>query len=538
VSTPENAHQLPVKSEQHRVEYFTQPNLAAVLVKERFEGHYRWAKGLGWLAWDGCRWAEIPEETVIEVARLWVLAKLDQSIADLRTGRTPDAAQVTRWHSASKSAAGLRAIVALAKGIAGVITPAGDFDADPDLLNTATGVVDLRTGALQPHHPDLLMTRMTRAGYLPDRAHPIHAALDWVTALAAIPEDCHAYAQLRYGQAITGHMTPDDVLLVQQGSGENGKTTVMGAIATALGDYYTNVSDRVLLANPSDHPTELMDLRGARLALIEETPEARRLSVARLKRVVGTPRITARRIRQDSVTYDATHTLIVSTNNTPIIEETDHGTWRRLHLLRYPYRFRKPHEQLEHATDRHGDPGLRDRVCRADAGAAVLSWLVDGAVSWYARDRVMPAPPPRVASDSRAWRHEADQVLAYADDRLIIDRDAHVMATELLGDFNDWLRAHGHREWSDKILVSRFAGHDQFSTLIEKKKVRQRAGLSRPAVAWSGIAHSHPPATYPAWLGVRFRRADDLDAAAMEAPKSGDVPAVPGSPVNTKESPI
>jgi putative DNA primase/helicase len=123
---------------------------------------------------------------------------------------------------------------------------------------------------------------------------------------------------------------------VQQGSGENGKTTFAGAVAAALGDYYTLVPDRVILGNPSDHPTELMTLRGARFALIEETPEARRLSVNRLKKVVGTPQITARLIRQDSVTFDAVHSLFLSTNYRPVIEEVDHGTWRRLAQLRFP----------------------------------------------------------------------------------------------------------------------------------------------------------------------------------------------------------
>ena len=130
----------------------------------------------------------------------------------------------------------------------------------------------------------------------------------------------------------------------------------------ALGNHAVLVSDRVLLASPDAHPTELVDLRGARLALIEETPEARRLNVTRLKKVVGTPEITARRIRQDSVTFPTSHSLVVTTNYRPRIEETDHGTWRRLALVRFPYTYRKPDEQLQSDLDRRVDPGLRERV--------------------------------------------------------------------------------------------------------------------------------------------------------------------------------
>ncbi|MGX7681348.1 DNA primase family protein [Jatrophihabitans sp. DSM 45814] len=511
-------------------EFFTQLNLAAVLANDEFRGRYRWAKGLAWLAWDGRRWAECPEEAVVEVARIWALRNVSKAVGDHRTGRAPDSAAVGRWLKTAQAAGSLRAIVGLAKGVAGIITPASAFDRYPDLLNTPTGVVDLRTGTLSKHDPELLLTKITRADYVPRKVHP-----DWLAALEAIPQDCRAYVQLRYGQAITGHMTPDDKLLVQQGSGENGKTTVMGAIAAALGEYYTHVSDRVILGNPNDHPTEMMELRGARLAGVEETPETRQLSVARLKKLIGTPKITARLIRRDSVTFDASHTLVVSTNYTPLVQETDHGTWRRLMLLRYPYRFRKEQEKLEHSTDRRGDPGLRDRVCRDDAAsAAVLKWLVDGAVAWYAFDRVMPPEPVRIKTDTDLWRREADLVLAYIDERMVLDPAGHVMATELLADFNEWLRSHGHREWGDKMLVSRFTGHDALSGNVEKQKIRHRPGLSRPTATWSMTALP-APAVYAAWLGLRFAEVEEPPLASRRPQNLELVPAVPGSTLNAIE---
>ena len=57
--------------------------------------------------------------------------------------------------------------------------------------------------------------------------------------------------------------------------------------ATGL-DYAVMVPDRALLARPSDHPTELMTIRGARLAIMEELPELGHLNVKRLKTVCGT----------------------------------------------------------------------------------------------------------------------------------------------------------------------------------------------------------------------------------------------------------
>ena len=72
-----------------------------------------------------------------------------------------------------------RAVLSLVKGI--VERTADEFDADPDVLNTSAGVVDLRTGQTQPHDSDLLITKITRGAYRPGCRHP-----DWEQALTAL----------------------------------------------------------------------------------------------------------------------------------------------------------------------------------------------------------------------------------------------------------------------------------------------------------------------------------------------------------------
>ena len=109
--------------------------------------------------------------------------------------------------------------------------------------------------------------------------------------------NCSNYLeQIRITIRLTGEMTPDDLMLVQVGSGENGKTTVMSAFGAVLGTYYHVVSHRALLADARAIDTEVADFQGVRLAVMEETPEEHRLSPVRLKRLVGTPEITARHL--------------------------------------------------------------------------------------------------------------------------------------------------------------------------------------------------------------------------------------------------
>lgn len=491
---------------------FSDNAMAQTVADEVFDGRHCWAAGLGWMLWTGSRWKSCTETTVIETVREWAWERFSA----VAVSKDRNVTLIDGWRT-MQSAGRLRTTVGLARGM--VEKDPEKFDAHPDLLNTPSGVVDLETGEEIPHDPDLLMTKTTGAPYRPGHEHR-----DWKQALQALPDDVRDYMQIRLGQAITGHMTPDDVLVVMHGGGENGKSTLTEVTSRALGKYFLMVSDRALMANPDAHPTELMDFQGARYAVLEETPEARRLNTQRLKRTIGTPQITARRIKQDPVTFDATHSLFLSTNHKPNVEETDHGTWRRLMLVTFPYRFRKKHEPLEGPHDRCGDPTLRDR-CKTDPDvlAAALAWLVDGARKWYAAGKIMPAPPAVIVSDTRAWRAESDLITAYLDDRIVLDTESHVLAIELLDDFNGWLKDRGHTGWSDKTFAARFDGHDDIATRrIEKKKIKARSGMSRPAATGPWERKVYPAATaavYTAWIGLRFASASD-QLASVEMSKS------------------
>ena len=201
----------------------------------------------------------------------------------------------------------------------------------------------------------------------------------------------------------------------------------------------------------------LTDLLGIRLAIMEETSEQRRLDILKIKKVTGTEEITARRIKQDTITWRPTHTLFITTNYLPQVEETDHGTWRRLKMLRFPHTFRKNAADVTGPNDRLGDPGLKRRLRRngSKGQQAALAWIVAGAVRYYAAGQVVPEPPDEVVEATKEWRREQDPLIGYADERIIFDPTRAVLATDLLADLNDYLRANGHRPWSDKTLAAK-----------------------------------------------------------------------------------
>jgi putative DNA primase/helicase len=449
-----------------------------------------------WYIWDGKVWVAKNEPDAIDKVRVELRAFFDELTADpaLKPEEVKRYAVLLQKQKAANVIYFLRGLLTV---------DLASFDAHPDLLNCQNGVVDLRTGDVVPHDPALRFTKITSVDYVP-------AALseDWDAALQAIPEEVRGWMQERYGQAATGHMVPDDTLVIQQGNGANGKSTIEDTITTALGDFAALIPEKALTGNSADHPTDLMTLRGARLAVIEELPEGKHLPTKRLKDLVGTKRITARAMRQDFVTFDATHSLFVNSNYVPQVAETDHGTWRRLALVRFPYRFIGPGERQLSIHDRPGDPGLRERLTRPEALQAVLAWLVWGAVRWYEQDRTFSDTPASVVMDTQAWREDADLILAYANARLVFDPSAAALSKEVYEDFSDWLKDSGRQGWTDATFTARLGSHE----LAEKNgavKSRQRtASLNISRRYAPNISVTMPERTY-VWSGLRFRRRDD-----------------------------
>jgi len=429
---------------------------------EALEGRFCWASGLGWLRWNGKVWKEVSDVEPLEAVRVWASGQFDAVLEEQRRDRAkPLEAKIAGWRAILGNAR-LTALRNLVRGL--LQRDAADFDGDPDLLTVGNGTVHLPTGRLLPFDPLHCITKSCNAEYRPGASHP-----SWTAALRAVPEDMHEWFQDRLGQALTGYMTPDHMMVIAHGTGSNGKSTVMEIVRKTLADYGVLVSDRVLMASPDAHPTELMDFRGARYALMEETPEARHLNVQRFKQTVGTPTIKARKMRMDTVEFIATHSLFINTNYRPTITETDHGTWRRLALMPWPFTFHKPGAALAGPQDRTGDPALAYAAGRDEVRNAALAWMVAGAQAWYARGRMMLPVPARVERETRDWRAETDLILGFADECLKFVPDAFVQTQDMLKTFNDWSAERGHRPWNDRTFASRFGSHD----MVRAAKVQQ-----------------------------------------------------------------
>lgn len=477
----------------------------AFLVEELAEsmrGRFCWASGLGWLKWNGRIWREVPDVEPLEAVRVWASAQFDMTLAEQRKEPAKNLSGAIASWRAVLGKSRLTALRDLSKGL--LQRDAVEFDGDPDLLTCSNGTIHLPSGTLLPFDPEQCITKSADAEYRRGYTHP-----SWTSILRAVPGDMHEWYQDRLGQALTGYPVPDHTLVIGHGTGGNGKSALASVVRRTVGTYGVMISDRVLMASPDAHPTELMDLRGARYALMEETPEARHLNVQRLKTVLGTETIKARHIRQDTVEFLTSHSLFINTNYRPVVTETDWGTWRRLSLMSFPFTFKKPGTPLTGSWERTGDPLLEYASNDPEVRSAALAWMVEGAREWYRRSKMMLPHPSRVEKETREWRAETDLVLGFSDECLVFGKDAFTQTRAMLTAFNEWIGERGHRPWNDRTFATRFGDHD----MVRGAKVKQGR--------WSVAGKQQR-----GWSGVEIRKGDDpwgLPGQMDEPPEPDDM---------------
>src|SRR5262249_21356072 len=99
-------------------------------------------------------------------------------------------------------------------------------------------------------------------------------------------------------------------------------------------DYVTGVAmESLIVTSGEQHPTDLADLRGKRLAIATETDEGRRLAEAKIKVLTGGDRIRARYMRRDFFEFTRTHKLLIVGNHRPALRNVDEAMRRRILLI-------------------------------------------------------------------------------------------------------------------------------------------------------------------------------------------------------------
>lgn len=431
------------------VEHSGQVRIAEMLAEE-YADKLMFVHAVGWHFWDGRRWAVDD----IGASKRAVLDVLRKALA-MSLGNKERRRDVQRCESAT----GITGVLSIASALTEFAVTVRDLDADPHLLNVANGTLDLRTMMLSPHSPADRLTKVARAAYRPDTAPG-----DWDRFLTTVMPDeaVRAYVQRQSGVALLGKVV-EHVLPIWTGTGANGKSTAVGGMCWALGDYAMRAEPDLLLHREGAHPTGQMDLRGRRLAVITETDEGRKFAEATMKRLTGGDVIKARFMRQDFVEFEPSHTAVLITNHLPSVSGDDPAVWRRIRVV--------PFDVVIPEGDR--DPRLPEKL--QAAADEVLTWCIAG---WTEYQEIGLAEPAAVLTVTSAYRAESDVIARFIEDRCTTTSKAVKATTaQLFVEWDRWRTTEGLPEMTSKAFGKALDRHGYPTTSARDGRWREGIAL-------------------------------------------------------------
>jgi putative DNA primase/helicase len=438
---PETGEVLGEEEHEARPPEFSDDALALEFTR-RHGDDWRYVAAWGkWMIWRGDRWA------FDESLQAWETARVVCRTAS-ETAREMDK---KRLASALASAKTVAAVEKLARSDRVHAAVTEQWDADPWLLATPQGTVDLRSGDTRPARRSDYLTKRTTVA-------PSGECPQWLDFLEKITDgdgELMDFMQRMAGYALTG-ITREHALFFLYGTGSNGKGTFLNALTGILGDYAAVASIDTFIATPTEkHSTDLAMLRGARLVTAQETEEGRRWAEAKLKALTGGDPITARFMRQDNFTYLPQFKLAIAGNHRPGLRNIDPAIRRRFHLIPFMRTF---------AADEI-DRELPEKL-RAE-WPGILAWMIEGCQHWQ---KIGLKPPACVQAATEEYFDAEDAIQRWIDDCCMVRETQEDTSAVLYKSWAEWCAANGEyagtqigfsRKLTSKGFVAKPIGHEK-----------------------------------------------------------------------------
>lgn len=413
------------------VGHLKRQSLAAHRFVEAVGQRVRFDHGRGeWFLWHGHRWHRDRDGAI---RRLWleVLGLRYQQALVIADGESRDRA-VAAIQAAGATDGAIESGLRIAADMVPVALTGAEWDPDPWSLGCENGVVDLRTGELRDGRPEDLITRSTHLPYLPDA--PCVRFDRFLTEVFGADTSLIDWFGRLVGASFVG--TSKEVVAIHHGTGNNGKSVCYRTLGVVAGDYGVEVAIETLLQGRRDAgaPTsDLMRLRGARLAFTSEPDQGARLKGGTLKRLATIDKMKGRELHGRQQEWDPTHTIHLAVNRLPEVDDMSDGFWRRIAVVPWSVTFRKPGQAGDAPAE---DPGLAD-VLEAEA-AGILARVVRGAVAFAHAGTLHPFPMA-VQRETVAYRADEDPLRDFLETSIErSDGDRATTVGELHGAYESW----------------------------------------------------------------------------------------------------
>jgi len=391
---------------------------------DRNADRFRYAPGVGWLAWAGTRWDSPGDGPAIQSAKeLSRVALEEANEIDDDDKRSATVRRALQMGNAGR----IKAALHLAESDPSLHVRPSQLDSDPMLVGCLNGAVDLRSGQFHPPDPGDLITMALGSPWDEGATCPT-----WERFLDDVmqgDEALVAFIRRAVGYTLTGDLS-EQLYFFLHGIGANGKSVFISILEALLGDYRHRASAELLERSYNRNKSpEIAEMRAKRLVVASETREGSSLDERLVKDLTGGETLRGERKYEAGFDFQPQAKLWISGNHRPRICGTDEGIWRRVRLLPFNARFE---------GDRC-DPRMGEKL-RAEL-PGILNWAVRGCLEWQREGLGLPEAVRQAVAD---YRDDEDILQGFVEER--VQRagiDDTVPKCDLYHAYQEWAKDEG-----------------------------------------------------------------------------------------------
>lgn len=305
-----------------------------------------------------------------------------------------------------------------------------EFDTQPHLLNCMNGVLDLKTGILIDHSPDLMLSKVANVRY--ESNAKCERFSKFMKDIMLGDEEKIAYLQVLFGYAMGGTNEREEAYILYGSSTRNGKSTLLDTIKYLLGDYGMNIQPESLAEQKKSGRSasgDIARLNGCRLLQMSEPPKNMKLDVALFKTLTGRDSITARQLYENDFEFTPVFKLFINTNHLPVVIDDTLFSSERIKVITFDRHFR-PEEQ---------DTSLKDDLKSPESLSGILNWILQGNQR-YRTDPQAISPPKAVREATDAYRNHSDKLTLFLDDFCAENCKTEMPCSRLYEEYIVWCR--------------------------------------------------------------------------------------------------
>ena len=321
--------------------------------KQYHEGDAYFTKAAGWILWNEKKFDTDGQGLVVELAKATA-----RKIVDETAFAQPE--KLIKFAAKTLDERGYTNMLKSARSL--MPSNIRDFNANPDIINTQDGVVDLLTGKLHPHDRKFMCSLITKCGYseeafadfmtitdevpIEDREliyeKWIPAYMDMARWICGTPEMTTDWEKFDYLQDLAGYCFSGRTHIQQawffEGGGRNLKSTWIDNLYFMLGEeehgYSVSVRPEMFMRQRGageNHMDNFSQLQDKRMTAVQELNSDDSLDERKFKSVTGyTDRLKGRYMRGEPFDIRNTSKFIFRTQFMPRIRNQDDGVWRRM----------------------------------------------------------------------------------------------------------------------------------------------------------------------------------------------------------------